>query len=440
MDEPAYRLAVEVCNATVDKLQRYVCQYFPDIIVQHSKDDDDFAEIRTAHDLIKKTHRDFPSLLHNVAPKLEEELKVSEYEIRLLATQVLGEMFADKSGTELSKTYPHRYTMLPKPQLRTVGERCMDKQYSVRAEAMQTLGKLYSLARPEIEHSDAAAISQFCWIPEVLLHAAAANNETRHMVECFIYQFILPLPSKGEDQATWTDQLLSVLRHVDHRAMNVVLIMSNVKQSRPTLFERFVQICENNGGVIDADVVKHKLKVVVDRLATQFPIVLKQKKICIHSRNSTKADSSSSIVGTMSVILRRRSLWTLNTSSIPSLLRRITHASVSETEANDADIGDIERYGRIAKHALAWISKHYPALYRPHVAELIKSLAKKNPKLIEVSLQALGALGWEANEKRTKDRITKYALGASARHAKFAARIIGNMKENEEVALKVVNV
>ncbi|KAF8506492.1 armadillo-type protein [Hysterangium stoloniferum] len=540
MDQPAYRLAVEVCNATVDKLQRYVCQYFTDIIVQHSKDDDDFAEIRTAHDLIKQIHRDCPSLLHNVVPQLEEELKVSEYEIRLLATQVLGEMFADKSGTELSKRYPHVWEVwqlrrsdkmagvriafveacrgiithhpdlrqsieellrtklldmddkvraatcklysqldyetalhhVTETQLRAVGERCMDKKYSVRAEAMQTLGKLYSLARPEIEDSDAAAISQFGWIPEVLLHAAAANNENRHMVEGFIYQFILPLPSKGEDEATWTDQLLSVLRHVDDRAMNVVLNMSNVKQSRPTLFERFVQICEeNNGGVIDVDaeVVKRKLKVVVDRLATQFPDRIKAEedlhsfaklnegrlykllKICMDIQTDLKTlvksyneflrrveQASSSIVGTMSVILRKGSLWTLNTSSIPSLLHRITHASVSETEANDADIGDIERYSRIAKHALAWISKHCPALYRPHVAELIKSLAEKNPQLAEVSLQALAAFGWKANEKRTTDRITKYALGASARHAKFAARIIGNMKENE-VALNVVN-
>jgi sister chromatid cohesion protein PDS5 len=106
MEQPAYRLAVEVCNATADTLQRYVCQYFTDIIVQHSKDDD-FAEIRTAHDLIKQINRDCPSLLHIVVPQLEEELKVNEYEVRLLATQVLGDMFGDKRGGELAKQYPH---------------------------------------------------------------------------------------------------------------------------------------------------------------------------------------------------------------------------------------------------------------------------------------------------------------------------------------------
>jgi len=105
MDNPAYRLVVEVCNGAVDKLKRYVCQYFTDTIVQHSKDDD-FSEIRVVHDLIAKIHHDCPKLLHNVVPQLDEELKVSEIEVRLLATQVLGEMFSDKGGTDLAKQYP----------------------------------------------------------------------------------------------------------------------------------------------------------------------------------------------------------------------------------------------------------------------------------------------------------------------------------------------
>jgi hypothetical protein len=41
--------------------------------------------------------------------------------------------------------------------------------------------------------------------------------------------------------------------------------------------------------------------------------------------------------------------------------------------------------------------------------------------------------------RRTRDRVVKYALGAQVRHAKFAGRMIGNMKD-EELALKVVNV
>jgi sister-chromatid-cohesion protein PDS5 len=84
---------------------------------------------------------------------------------------------------------------------------------------------------------------------------------------------------------------------------------------------------------------------------------------------------------------------------MPSLLRHIKHAPVPETEASDADISDIEKYDRVAKHVLTYISKHCPILYKPHVAELVKSLSEKNPHSVEVALQALAALGWEAGEQ-----------------------------------------
>lgn len=105
MDQPAYRLAVQVCNATADKLQRHVCQYFTDIIVAHSRDED-YEEMQTAHDLIKRLSNACPALLHNVVPQLEEELRVEENQIRVMATHTLGEMFADKSSGELVRKYP----------------------------------------------------------------------------------------------------------------------------------------------------------------------------------------------------------------------------------------------------------------------------------------------------------------------------------------------
>jgi sister-chromatid-cohesion protein PDS5 len=105
MDQPAYRLAVQVCTATADKLQRHVCQYFTDIIVAHSRDEE-FDEIRTAHELIKQLNRSCPPLLQSVVPQLEEELRVEDIQLRSIVTQVLGEMFSDKGGADLVKKYP----------------------------------------------------------------------------------------------------------------------------------------------------------------------------------------------------------------------------------------------------------------------------------------------------------------------------------------------
>ena len=110
MDQPAYRLAVQVCTATADKLQRHVCQYFTDIIVAHSRDEE-FDEIRTAHELIKRLNHSCPSLLQSVVPQLEEELRVEDVELRSIVTQVLGEMFSDKGGADLVKKYPSTWTV-----------------------------------------------------------------------------------------------------------------------------------------------------------------------------------------------------------------------------------------------------------------------------------------------------------------------------------------
>lgn len=105
MDQPAYRLAVQVCNATADKLQRHVCQYFTDIIVDQAREER-FEEVQTAHNLIVQLNRACPSLLHNVVPQLEEELRVEQLQLRIMATQTLGEMFADKHGMDLVHKYP----------------------------------------------------------------------------------------------------------------------------------------------------------------------------------------------------------------------------------------------------------------------------------------------------------------------------------------------
>jgi sister-chromatid-cohesion protein PDS5 len=41
-----------------------------------------------------------------VIPQLEEELRVEEVQVRLIATQALGEMFSEKGGADLVKKYP----------------------------------------------------------------------------------------------------------------------------------------------------------------------------------------------------------------------------------------------------------------------------------------------------------------------------------------------
>lgn len=104
----AFGMACELCSLLDDKFQRYVCQYFSDSIIKSSRDLEDesnFKLFKDSHSLILQIFENVPSLLLNVVPQLEEELKVEEVDIREIAASTLGEMFA-KKGERWIETYP----------------------------------------------------------------------------------------------------------------------------------------------------------------------------------------------------------------------------------------------------------------------------------------------------------------------------------------------
>ncbi|KZP25702.1 ARM repeat-containing protein [Athelia psychrophila] len=545
MDQPAYLLAVTVCNATSDKLQRHVCQYFTDIIVSNSREED-FEEIRTAHDLVKELNRSCPALLTSVIPQLEEELRVEEVQLRLIATGVLGDMFSDRGGADMAKKYPstwnvflqrkndktaavrlrfveaakgllinltqHRdvieeslntklfdpddkvraavckvYSQLDyemtlhhttEAQLRAIAGRGLDKKHLVRVEALNCIGKLFSVAYPEIENGDPAAVKQFSWIPNEILHISQQSQQIRAITEQVICDYILPLPSpssgpstsKGADvdDTAWTDRLLNTMKYLDDTAVKSLLLLTNIKASRPTLFEHFIKACEkNNGGIIDADeeAITQRLNAVIQRLAGSFPDrhkasedlqsfakaneqrLYKILKTCTESQTDLKGlvkntseflrrveQSSPAILPTMTILIRRASLRIVNQSSVPTLLKRV--------QKGDGTLPP--SLSHTAQTLLIYMSKNYPALYQLHVGELAKALAdEKNPKLVEVSLQALAAVAQldekhVPHDKRTLDRVMRYVLDTNARHAKFAARLFAFSKNRDELCAEVV--
>lgn len=103
MDQPAYRLAVQICNATADKLQRQVSQDFGGKIVDSAREEN-YGEVKTLHELIKRLNHSYPNLLRSVVPQLEGELRAEDINIQLIATQTLGEMIGDKTALTLSRS------------------------------------------------------------------------------------------------------------------------------------------------------------------------------------------------------------------------------------------------------------------------------------------------------------------------------------------------
>ncbi|KAI0305166.1 hypothetical protein B0F90DRAFT_1808987 [Multifurca ochricompacta] len=526
LDNPAFRLAVQVCNSTPDRLQRHVCQYFTEIIVQHAPDEE-LDDIRKAHEL--------------------EELRVEDLALRTMATQVLGEMFADKGGADLVRKYPTTWSLwnlrrndkssairltfveaahrllvcLPEQrdfveealsaklldpdekvraavcklysqldyetalhhvselQLRRVAERGLDKKHAVRIEALNSVGKLYSLAYTEIENGDQGSIKQFSWIPQSLLQMSQ-SQEVKAAAEHALAEYVFPLVSSSKEaeieESTWTDRLLMTMKFLNGKAISCLISFSGLKIARPSIYERFVQCCkDNNGGIIDENEEEtiRKLNACVQRLSATFPDpqkaaddlgafaklnegrLYKLLDTCMDTQTNLKVlakssreflqrveQSSSGILPTMAVFLRRASLRLINQSSIPYLLR---HLQRSDLTGDSYGTNQVQLLANNAQTILTSISKHCPVMYKAHVGELTKAIAnEKNQRLVEVCLQALAALAkWDdglvLGDKRTTERLMRFSLDSNHRNAKYSARLLAVSKDGEKFCTDIIN-
>lgn len=116
---PAYNMAKTICNSCPERMAREISQYFNEIIVDAStaskpakttrrnsiddSDDEDtvalttegeLKELRKAHQLLRELWRASPSVLQNVVPQLEAELSAENLQLRLLATETLGDIIS----------------------------------------------------------------------------------------------------------------------------------------------------------------------------------------------------------------------------------------------------------------------------------------------------------------------------------------------------------
>ncbi|KAI9832686.1 MAG: hypothetical protein M1819_004272 [Sarea resinae] len=120
---PAYNMAKSICNSCPEKMARYISQYFNDVIMdasassvadgagknkhhrrasddQDDSDDEgpsgpteeDLKELHKAHRLLRELWRASPPVLQNVIPQLEAELSAENVQLRLLATETLGDI------------------------------------------------------------------------------------------------------------------------------------------------------------------------------------------------------------------------------------------------------------------------------------------------------------------------------------------------------------
>lgn len=120
---PAYNLAKTICNTCPEKMARYISQYFNDVIVDASSSsgakessknrskrrnsledsedemlsgpsEEDLRELHKVHQLLRELWRASPAVLQNVIPQLEAELSAENVQLRLLATETLGDVIS----------------------------------------------------------------------------------------------------------------------------------------------------------------------------------------------------------------------------------------------------------------------------------------------------------------------------------------------------------
>ncbi|KAJ3163478.1 hypothetical protein HDU86_000057 [Geranomyces michiganensis] len=252
----AYKMASDLCNASPERLQRYVCQHFSDAIMAAGRgfeEDGEDEEIwRDAHTLILEINRAAPAVLLNVIPLLDEELQIEDVKVRTLATNTLGEMFSAQ-GSELGRKYPQTWKSwlgrradksnavriawvdwgLPllknhpelAPELNVdLRERCMDPDDKVRAAVMKVLAGLDAQAAHNVGRELLAAAGDR--MRDKRAHVREAAVEALALLFNIKYPEILD-PTAGEVDAAekygWIPGAILEMLYMDGAETKVVV-------------------------------------------------------------------------------------------------------------------------------------------------------------------------------------------------------------------------
>ena len=107
---PAYLMAKTICLSCQEKMAREISKYFNDVIIDASGlsldrresvdvedvdtdlNEDGLKELDKAHRLLRELWRACPAVLQNVIPQLEAELAAENVQLRILATEALGDI------------------------------------------------------------------------------------------------------------------------------------------------------------------------------------------------------------------------------------------------------------------------------------------------------------------------------------------------------------
>ncbi|PWN28534.1 hypothetical protein BDZ90DRAFT_218538 [Jaminaea rosea] len=404
-----------------------------------------------------------PQLRIDVSKALTSKVVDPDEKVRAAVLRVIGGLDYETALHHLDRAF-----------LRTVSDRLRDRRSAVRAEAREALGRLYSLAYPEIENHDPAATKHFAWIPNTMLVSSWTDSKATLPLIATFEKHVLPLPTRAEDEAAWVNRLLLVGKHLDEIGSKALFLRLNnmvVPHARKPYLP-FIEACEKyNGGVVDSseesrvkDILKYSIRGIVtlfpdsDKAAQDLAAFAKLNDSRIYRLIKASIDPSTDLktyikaraeairrieasddklLATMTDFIRIASYPFLNRSSIPTLAKRLTkdkrqwrESQIGPDTQHGNDLTDAEAFSVVAKSCFTFITKLAPQMYVPHLSDMIRYLddGASSPELIEVTLKALASIklaGMQVTlDKKDIDRVSYFTRNGKELQAKYAARLL----------------
>ncbi|KAF9933605.1 hypothetical protein FBU30_005044 [Linnemannia zychae] len=443
-DNPAaYRLACDLGNNCAEKLQRFVFQYFSDIISTAGDGElspKELEDFKIIHKLVVELNKSAPALLLNVIPQLEEELKLSDVTIRALVTKSLGEMFAEKTS-QLATQYESTWRAWlqrrndKSPQVRIVwieslvniikehanlskelseglAEKLVDPDEKVRAVACKIIGEFdYETSLHHLQKNTLIQVGHRCRdkkksvAKEAITTLAVLYNQAYPEIENGTKASI--------SQFGW---MASAILHAVYVNDNEVFTRSYMKaflkllETRETYKEKGeTEEYENKLGTI--------IKVISDRLPDPNDTIARIENV------------SPSILDIFTVLIRRISLTLVNSEIISELVQNIAGSDESR---------------QISGELLRSISPIFPAIFTDHLKEITALLRDSSFIGTSDALQTLAEFAKQfpkavPADDKVKETLRKFLTLGTVSQATDATIVLASIADNEAMCKDIAN-
>ncbi|KAG0303829.1 hypothetical protein BGZ98_006232 [Dissophora globulifera] len=489
-DNPAaYRLACELGNNCTAKLQRYVFQYFSDIVSAAGAGElsnKALADFKTVHQLVIELNKSAPGLLLNVIPQLEEELKFSDVTLRTLATKALGEMFAEKTiplATQYDSTW--RAWLQRRndkaPQVRVVwiesltnlikshknlakelsdglGEKIVDpdEKKVVSKEAINALSVLYSQAHADIESGKQASIFQFGWMPSAMLHAVYINdNEVFSFVDNAVFTTLFP---PNGSVVSRTQRLVTIFSSLDDRGRTGFLSVLRRGADARVYMTAYLQLLKSqetsSSRALDPEEYEKKLGTIIKATCDRLPDPSKSS-IALHKYaqvNDAKLqqlmfdcmDSSLSLKeikrASKKALSHIESIAPQILEVFSVLIQRISLTLVNSEVLSELikNVGESEEHREASGDLLRSISLIFPAIFEKHLTEVTSLLRDPGFAGASDSLHTLADFAKQFPRSmpvgaKAKETLRFFLDSGTVVQAKHATIVLASVSDNVEM-------